>query len=49
MRERLFEKMRCDLCVMAEWGDDEVALREEVMSCDQETFKTYCEIWEIEH
>lgn len=48
MRQRLFDKMRCDIGVMAEWGDDEVALLREVMTCDEDVLAAYCELWEVE-
>lgn len=47
-RQKVYERMRCDLSVMAEWGDDDVALLTEVMTCDEEILRTYCEIWEME-
>lgn len=47
MRQRLFERMRCDMGVMAEWGDDEAALLAEVMTCDEEVLQAYLELWEV--
>lgn len=49
MRQKLFERMRCDLGVMAEWSDDEEALRNEVMNCDEDILRAYCEIWEVQN
>lgn len=49
MRQQVYERMRCDLGVMAEWGDDEVALLNEVMTCDEDILRAYCEIWEVEY
>lgn len=48
VRQQLYERMRSDLCVMAEWGDDESALLAEVMTCDEDVLRAYCEIWEME-
>lgn len=47
MRQKVYERMRCDLGVMAEWGDDESALLNEVMTCDEEILKVYCDTWGV--
>lgn len=39
----VFERMSHDLCVMAEWGDDDNALWEEVSTCDPEILSVYFE------
>ena len=44
-RERLFEAMRNDLGVMAEWGDNEEGLRNELETCDDEIIKEYKKIY----
>ena len=45
IREHLFEAMRNDLGVMAEWGDDEEGLLKELETCDEEIIKEYKKIY----
>lgn len=41
MIEKLFNAMRCEMAVMAEYGDDENALREELENADDEILAEY--------
>lgn len=38
---RLWNAMRSDMGVMAEWGDDEDGLFEEIRTADEEIFNDY--------
>lgn len=38
---RLFAEMSCQLCVMAEWGDDDDALLEELRNSDDDILEYY--------
>ena len=38
---KLFDRMRCDLGVMSEWGDDEDGLWQEIITADNEILKAY--------
>lgn len=42
-RERLYEAMRNDLSVMAEHGDSEESLLEEIKTADQDILEAYIE------
>lgn len=43
LRERLFNAMREDLSVMAEHGDSEELLREELNKCNEEILEEYAD------
>ena len=43
--ERLFNAMRCEIAVMAEYGDDEDALREELENADSEILDAYADMY----
>ena len=42
-RSVVFETMRCDMGVMAEWGDDEEGLWKEIHTCDSDILSVYFE------
>lgn len=43
--DRLFHAMRCDLCVMAEYGDNENDLMEELKTADPDIIREYVNTW----
>ena len=43
--EKLFNAMRCQLEVMAEYGDDENALKMELATCGDEILREYESIY----
>lgn len=45
LRNTLFEIMSCEIGVMAEYGDDEKALREEIESADFDILQYYKELY----
>ena len=45
LRIALFNAMSCQIEVMAEWGDDEDGLREEIMTADDEIMEEYRQLY----
>lgn len=45
LRERIFDAMLHQIGVMAEWGDDEDGLREEVYTVDDEILADYADLY----
>ena len=43
LNEKLFDVMSHQIGVMAEWGDDEEGLREEIETADDEILRCYIE------
>lgn len=41
----LFNAMSTDLCIMAEWGDDDEALLNELETCGTKILMSYAEIF----
>ena len=41
LRMLIFDAMSSEMGVMAEWGDDEAALMQEVMNCDIDILMEY--------
>ena len=44
-RKALYEIMRCDICVMAEHGDDEQSLYNELQTATPDIIQAYTEIY----
>ena len=45
LRMLIFDAMSSSLSVMAEYGDDEAALMQEIMNCDVDILNEYKSIW----
>lgn len=43
--EELFNAMRCEMAVMAEYGDDENALRKELETADSDILDAYADMY----
>lgn len=45
LNEKLFDVMSSQIEVMADWGDDEESLREEIETADDDIFEYYLEFY----